>query len=76
MRVDGELLPEAEARAFWERFSTHMDANKGDLAGFAAKEGLASVRPGMENGKAVLIASRSGQQEPYGTARETGKKRN
>ena len=64
-KVDGTLLPEAEARALWERFSAHMDANKGDLAGFAAKEGFASVHPGMEGGRPILIASRSGPQRPY-----------
>lgn len=70
MRVDGQLLDEEGARALWQRFSEHMEANKGDLAGFAAKEGYASVRPGMENGRAVLIASRSAPQVPYASVKE------
>jgi hypothetical protein len=68
--VDGVPLPEAEARAFWERFSAHMDASKGDLAGFAKAEGLSSVHPEMRNGEPVLVASRSAPQRPYTTARE------
>jgi hypothetical protein len=67
VRVDGTLLGEEEARALWERFSAHMDANKGDLAGFAAKEGFASVHPGLENGRPVLLISRSAPQKPYAT---------
>ena len=45
--VDGTPMPEEEARIFWTRFSDHMEANKGDLAGFAKAEGFASVRPAM-----------------------------
>ena len=70
VRVDGELMPEEAARSFWERFSAHMEANKGDLAGFAAKEGFASVRPGMENGRPVLLVSKTGAQTPYAPVRE------
>jgi hypothetical protein len=38
--VDGRPLPADEARATWERFSAHMDANRGDFAGFASAEGF------------------------------------
>ena len=64
-RVDGTLLPPDEARELWARFSAHMEANKGDLFGFAAAEGFASIRPGLEGGRPVLLASRSKAQEPY-----------
>lgn len=70
VRVDGEVLAEEAAVAMWERFSAHMEANKGDLAGFAAKEGFASVRPSFDAGGAVLLASRSAAQEPYANARQ------
>jgi hypothetical protein len=66
--VDGQALPEEEARAFWGRFSDHMDANRGDLRGFAEKEGLASVHPTMQGDRPVLVASRSGTQKPYTNA--------
>ena len=72
--VDGQALPEEEARAFWGRFSDHMDANRGDLRGFAEKEGLASVHPTMQGDRPVLVASRSGAQKPYTNA-ETVKPR-
>jgi hypothetical protein len=65
VKIDGEALPEAEARAFWERFSAHMEANKGDLAGFAKAEGLASVHPGLDAGGPVLLGSRSAAQRAY-----------
>jgi hypothetical protein len=75
--VDGTPLAEEEARALWARFSAHMDAHKGDLVGFAQAEGFASVHPESQRGQAVLVASRSGAQRPYGseTQREGGKKR-
>jgi hypothetical protein len=38
--VDGRPLPEDEARATWERFSAHMDENRGDFDGFASAEGF------------------------------------
>lgn len=63
--VDGSAMADADARAFWQRFSDWMEENKGDLAGFAAKEGFASVHPGVENGRPVLYASRSTAQRPY-----------
>ncbi len=66
--VDGAPLPEEDARAFWERFSAHMEANKGDLAGFAKQEGFASVHPEMQAGGAVLLASRTAQQRTYANA--------
>src|SRR5580698_2750524 len=68
--LDGVLLPEDEARALWDRFSAHMDAHAGDLAGFAKAEGFASVHPAAQNGRAVLVASRTEEQRPYGS-RET-----
>lgn len=70
--VDGVPMAEAEARAFWERFSAWMDEHRGDLAGFAAKEGFASVHPGVDGGRPVLRASRSASQKPYAPVREGG----
>lgn len=66
--VDGQAMPEKEAREFWKRFSDHMEANKGDLAGFAKKEGFASVHPVMGREGAELHASRDAVQKPYATA--------
>lgn len=70
--VDGVPMPEVEAREFWKRFSAHMDANKGDLAGFAKKEGFASVHPVMGPQGAELHASHDAAQKPYATAPKTG----
>ena len=70
--VDGKEMPEAEAREFWKRFSAHMDAHKGDLAGFAEKEGFASVHPAMGSEGAELHASHDAAQKPYTTAPRTG----
>ena len=70
--VDGSPMPEAEARAFWQRFSDFMEANKGDLAGFAAKEGFASVHPGVENGRPVLYVSKTEGQRPYAPVAREG----
>jgi hypothetical protein len=73
--VDGAALPEEEARALWGRFSDHMDAHAGDLAGFARNEGFTSVHPEARSGVAVLVASRTEAQRPYGSpvaARSTG----
>ena len=66
--VDGETLPDPEARAFWKRFSEWMDGHHGDLAGFARAEGFASVHPEMAASGPVLVASRSDPQRPYTTA--------
>ena len=66
--VDGEPLPDEEARAFWGRFSDYMEAHRGDLKGFAQQEGFASVHPAMQSGRAVLEASRSAAQKAYVTA--------
>ena len=65
--IDGTPLPEDEARALWDRFSAHMDAHAGDLEGFATAEGLASVHPAAEGGRAILVGSRSQPQRPYGS---------
>ena len=66
--VDGKPLPNEEGIAFWKRFSEWMDGHVGDLAGFAAAEGLQSVRPELHGGAPVLVASRSKPQVPYATA--------
>jgi hypothetical protein len=58
-------MPPDEGRAFWERFSAHMEEHKGDLAGFAKAEGFASVHPAMKDGAPVLLASRTSAQRPY-----------
>ncbi len=68
VQIDGAPLGDDEARAFWKRFSDHMEDHKGDLAGFAESEGLASVRPEMHVGDAVLVASRTAAQQAYVTA--------
>jgi hypothetical protein len=70
--VDGVAMPEEEARAFWERFSAHMDEHKGDLAGFAHAEGFASVHPEMRSGAPVLIVSRTAPQRAYANAPQRG----
>ena len=63
--VDGVPMPAEEARAFWKRFSDHMDAHKGDLAGFARAEGYASVHPSMGPDGPVIVVSRTAPQGPY-----------
>src|SRR5262249_34701006 len=63
--VDGVPLSPDEARAFWERFSDWMEAHRGDLAGFAKREGFASVHPGVDAGRPVLRVSRTEAQRPY-----------
>ena len=55
VKIDGELLAEEEGRALWQRFSAFMEENRGDLAGFARTEGLASIHPAMEGGRAILV---------------------
>lgn len=59
VEIDGTPLPDAEARALWERFSAHMEAHPHDLAGFAQGEGFASVEPRFEKGRAVLVVRRA-----------------
>lgn len=54
---DGEPMPEGDARALWTEFSAHMDANRGDMAGFAKLKGWTEVRPEYRKGQAVLIVS-------------------
>jgi hypothetical protein len=54
---DGAPLPDDEARALWTEFSAHMDANRGDMAGFAKQKGWTEVRPEHRKGQAVLIVS-------------------
>jgi hypothetical protein len=66
--IDGTPLPEAEARALWQRFSAWMDAHTGDLAGFARAEGFASVHPELHGGEPVLVVSRTAPQGPYTSA--------
>ena len=43
--IDGAPLSEAEAKALWKEFSEHMDANRGDMSGYAKKKGWFSVLP-------------------------------
>lgn len=59
VKIDGKTLADEEARAVWERFSAYMEAHQGDVAGFAKEEGVASVQPTYENGKAVLVVKRA-----------------
>ena len=57
--VDGVPQPEEEAKALWKAFSEHMDAHRGDMAGFASQRGWASVSPEYRHGKAVLVVRTS-----------------
>lgn len=66
--VDGAPLPDDQARELWARFSAWMEEHRGDLAGFAAREGFASVHPGVDAGRPVLLASKSAAQRPYAVA--------
>jgi hypothetical protein len=68
--VDGKPMDAEEARAFWQRFSDWMEEHRGDLSGFARKEGYASVHPGVEKGAPVLRASKSTPQRPYAPAKK------
>jgi hypothetical protein len=70
--VDGVAMDGEEARSLWQRFSDWMEQHRGDLAGFAAKEGFASVHPGVENGKPVLLVSKSAPQRPYAPVKPGG----
>lgn len=63
--VDGTPMAPEEARAFWARFSEHMEQNKGDLRGFADKEGYRSVVPALGANGAILRVSRVAEQVPY-----------
>ncbi|MEJ7729724.1 MAG: hypothetical protein WKG00_10945, partial [Polyangiaceae bacterium] len=56
--IDGVAMGDDEARALWVRFSQYMDEHQGDLAGFAASEGLSSVVPEHRKGQAVLVVTR------------------
>ncbi len=62
-------MPEPEALAFWDRFSAWMEEHRGDLAGFAAQEGFASVHPGVDGDRPVLRVSKSAGQRPYTAVR-------
>jgi hypothetical protein len=66
--VDGVALPDDDARAFWSRFSIHMEEHHGDLAGFAKAEGFASVHPETHDGMPVLVVSRTAPQRAYANA--------
>jgi hypothetical protein len=70
--VDGVPMAEPEARAFWARFSAHMEAHKGDLAGFAKAEGFASVKPTLGPTGPQLAVSRTATQAPYANAKPSG----
>jgi hypothetical protein len=72
--VDGVPMEEEAARETWRRFSDHMEANKGDLAGFAKLLGYASAQPTSSGGQAVLVLSKTAPQVAYGTPQEQGKK--
>jgi hypothetical protein len=54
--VDGAPLPEDEARDLWKRFSEHMGEHKGDMEGFARKNGYTAIAPEFRGGRAVLVA--------------------
>jgi hypothetical protein len=72
VEIDGRALPEPEAREVWTRFSAWMDEHRGDLAGFARREGWASVRPDTRGGGAVLVVSTTAA--PAGRPAPSGKK--
>jgi hypothetical protein len=54
--VDGAALSEEEARDLWRRFSEWMGEHKGDVDGFAKKNGFTQIAPEYRGGRAVLIA--------------------
>jgi hypothetical protein len=54
VQLGDKLLPEAEAREIWDRFSLFMD-NGGTLESFATQEGVASVKPAMKDGVPTLL---------------------
>jgi hypothetical protein len=54
--LDSKALGDDEARALWTEFSAHMDANRGDMIGFAKLKGWQSVAPEYRAGRAVLVA--------------------
>ena len=63
--IDNEALPEEDARGLWERFSQYMDEHPGDFAGFAAAEGVVTVKPEHRKGQAVLVVTSHGEaQQP------------
>ena len=64
--MDGALLPDEEARALWTQFSQHMDANEGDLAGFAREKGWISVSPEYRKGQAVLVVKTTSRGDSAG----------
>lgn len=53
--IDGVAMTEEAAKLLWKEFSEHMEANRGDMAGYAKKRGWFSVLPEYRGGKAVLI---------------------
>ena len=53
--IDGVTMTEEASRLLWKEFSEHMEANRGDMAGYAKKRGWFSVLPEYRGGKAVLI---------------------
>lgn len=67
--VDGAPMAEEQALALWDRFSAWMEEHRGDLAGFAAQEGYASVHPGVDGDRPVLRISKSATQRPYAPVR-------
>lgn len=75
--VDGAALDPEAARALWTEFSAHMDANKGDMAGFAKKKGWQSVAPEFRQGKAVLVVKTGAAPppKPQPQGRPQGKRR-
>jgi hypothetical protein len=58
--LDGAPLAPEAARALWTEFSAHMDANKGDLKGFAQAKAWVSVAPEYRDGRAVLVVRTGG----------------
>ncbi len=65
VKVDGEPMADDAARAFWKRFSDHMEVHRGDLAGFAKAEGFASVHPAVGESGPLLEVSRHAPQGAY-----------
>jgi hypothetical protein len=56
VEIDGVPLPDEDAVAVWRRFSEWME-EKNDLKGFAAEEGVASVKPTVKNGRPTLLVT-------------------
>jgi hypothetical protein len=74
--IDDKPLADAEGRALWTRFSTHMDANQGDFEGFAANEGYVEASVAVRNGVPTLcLRSKNAPKTPKPQSRPPKRRR-